>query len=128
MERCWVALASARLAGRGESPFGPRLDHMHFNVDDMGMWSIVLSPVSRVMGTFGQLLDFLASSEQRSPTFIIIRRLFLDISFLLCVLGCLRLLWRRTGIRRREVLVALGGVWRAILGDKKPRVLVDRAV
>lgn len=121
-------VGSRSSARRGESPFGPRADEPRFNVDDMGMWSIILSPLSRVTSTFWQLLSFLASSEQRSPTFIIIRRLFLDLSFLLCLLACFRLAWRRTGIRRREVIAALGGVWRAILGQRKPRVLVDRAV
>ncbi|KAH8106316.1 ACBP-domain-containing protein [Cristinia sonorae] len=119
---------SARSGLRGDSPFGARIEGHHFNVDDMGMWSIILSPLSRVMGTFRYLMDFLASGEDRSPTFVIIRRLFLDITFLLAVLACFRLAWRRTGIRRREVIAALGGVWRAILGHKKPRVLVDRAV
>lgn len=119
----------ARFAGRGGgSPFGSRMDEARFNVDDMGMWSVILSPLSRIAGTLRYLLDFLASSESRSPTFIIIRRLFLDLSFLLCVLGCMRLMWRRTGLRRREVVAALGGVWRAVLGHKKPRLMVDRAV
>jgi len=117
-----------QMTGQGNSLSGARSDDRHFNVDDMGMWSILLSPLSRVAGSLRYLLDFLASSETRSPTFIVIRRLFLDISFLLCVLACMRLMWRRTGIRRKEVLAALGGVWRAILGHKKPRMLVDKAV
>ncbi|TCD66814.1 hypothetical protein EIP91_000892 [Steccherinum ochraceum] len=121
-------VASRSSARRGDSPYGSRVDDHHFNLDDMGMWSIILSPLSRTMGMFRTLLDFLASSEQRSPTFIIIRRLFLDISFLLCILACFRMAWRRTGLRRREVLHALGGVWRAMLGHKRPRVMVDRAV
>jgi hypothetical protein len=48
------------------------------------------------------------------------------------VLMLLKWVWRRTGIRRREVLRALGGVWRALVGPGASggggRVMVNRGV
>lgn len=114
-------------AGRG-SPAGRRGDEEPWNLDDMGMWSIILNPLSRVTALFQTLMTFLASNENHSPTMVIIRRLFLDISFLLFVLAIARSTWRRSGMRRREVLSALGGLWRALLGQRRPRVLMDRGV
>ncbi|KAI0796514.1 acyl CoA binding protein-domain-containing protein [Abortiporus biennis] len=112
--------------GRG-SPTG-RADEYTFDSDDMGMWSLVLKPLSHVIDVFQQLLRFLANNENRSPTLVVIRRLFLDISFLLSVLALVRMTWRKSGMRRKEVLAALHGLWRAIVGHKRPRVLIDRAV
>lgn len=99
-----------------------------WDLDDMGMWSLVLHPLVRVATLARYLSSFLASSRGRSPTFIVVRRLFLDISFLLFVLSMLRVAWRRSGIRRREVLTALGGLWRAVVGESPPRRLVERGV
>lgn len=111
--------------GRGGSPLGePRA----WDIDDMGMWSLVLVPLARVYARFRRLMDLLLYSENRSPTFVVVRRLFLDISFLLCVLGVVKMAWIRSGVRRREVLDALRGVWWAFMGRRPPRVLVDRAV
>jgi len=41
-----------------------------------------------------------------------------------------RSIWRKTGLRRREVYRALGMVWVALVGSsgKKERVMVDRGV
>ena len=96
--------------------------------DDMGMWSLVLHPLLRAAALARYLTSFLASSRGRSPTFIVVRRLFLDISFLLFVLSLLKVAWRRSGMRRREVLAALAGLWRAVVGQSPPRRLVDRGV
>lgn len=74
-----------------------------------------------------ELATFFARNENRSPTLIIVRRLCLDVSFLLCVLALVRTIWKRSGVRRREVRAALIVLWRALLGTKE-RVLVDRGV
>ena len=99
-----------------------------WDLDDMGMWSLVLHPLLRAATLARYLTSLLASSRGRSPTFIVVRRLFLDISFLLFMLSMMRLAWRRSGMRRREVLTALAGLWRAVVGQSPPRRLVDRGV
>lgn len=115
--------------GSSRSPLGGSRNTEDFsNFEDMGMWSMVLTPLSRVFELFTQLVSFLTKNESRSPALVIIRRLFLDLSFLLCVLATLRWAWRKSGVRRKEVNYALRVLWRAILGHKQPRVLVDRAV
>lgn len=58
---------------------------------------------------------------------IIIRRLALDLTFLLFVWAVVKGLWRASGMRRREVLKALVGVWHAVAG-RQARVLIDKAV
>ncbi|KAH9894391.1 ACBP-domain-containing protein [Cubamyces lactineus] len=116
------------IAGRG-SPLGGRQDVIRWDIDDMGMWSLVLRPLARIFSLFRQLAAFLASSENRSPAFVVIRRLFLDISFVLCFLAVLKAGWRRSGMRRKEVVNALRGLWKAILGHQGAvRHMVDRAV
>ncbi|RDB23275.1 hypothetical protein Hypma_009659 [Hypsizygus marmoreus] len=100
----------------------------YWDIDDLGMWSIVLNPLSRALDKLRKLATFFAQNENRSPTSIIVRRLCLDISFLFCVLAVIRLLWRKSGVRRREVRVALVVLWRAIVGSKPERRLIDRGV
>ncbi|KAI9001320.1 acyl CoA binding protein-domain-containing protein [Trametes punicea] len=115
-------------AGRG-TPFGGQQDVMRWDVDDMGMWSLVLRPLARIFRLFRLLTAFIGSSENRSPAFVVIRRLFLDISFVLCLLAAFRAGWRKSGMRRKEVIAALRGLWRAILGQSAAvRHMVDRAV
>ncbi|KAK7060275.1 hypothetical protein VNI00_001040 [Paramarasmius palmivorus] len=87
---------------------------------DLGLWSLVVNPVLN-------LIYPIPNPNGNSPWRIILRRLFLDASFLVCVLGLLRLLWKRSGVRRREVLMALGVLWRALVG-RRERLLVDRGV
>lgn len=94
----------------------------------MGMWSLILKPLFRVVALFERLMDFLAHNENRTPTLVVVRRLFLDISFVLVMLALFRALWKKSGIRRRKVLFALRGLWSAIIGSETPRVLIDRAV
>ena len=121
-------LRSPALVGGRGSPFGGAQDVVRWDIDDMGMWSLVLQPLARVFRLFRQLMAFLANSDNRSPTFVVIRRLFLDISFVLCVLAAFKLSWRRSGVRRREVAAALQGLWRAIVGQQVPRHMVERGV
>ena len=117
---------SPRYRGAGSSPADRRGDY-EWDLNDLGMWSLVLSPVTRVGGTLRQLARFFATSEH-SPTLIVVRRLCLDFSFLFCVLWVLRSLWRKTGVRRREVRMALKILLRAILGRQQEKVLMDRGV
>ncbi|KAG6894592.1 hypothetical protein C0992_005486 [Termitomyces sp. T32_za158] len=110
----------------GHSPHegrGPYWDR-----DDLGMWSLVANPIACVLDKIRELATFFARNEDRSPTRMIVRRLCLDVSFLACVLVVVRLLWKRSGVRRREVHVALRVLWRAILGAKPDRVMIDQAV
>ncbi|PCH41324.1 ACBP-domain-containing protein [Wolfiporia cocos MD-104 SS10] len=99
-----------------------------WDVDDMGLWSIVLTPLARAAAMLKFISSFLGRGHGRSPALVILRRLFLDISFLLCVLAVARMVWRRSGMRRREVLAALRGLWWAVVGRKPPRMLVERSV
>lgn len=112
--------------GRRGSPSGGR--GPQWDLDDLGMWSIVLNPLSRGLESLREFAVFFARNENRSPTSIILRRLCLDVSFLLCVIGVVSALWRKSGVRRGEVREALIVLWRAILGTKPQRSLVDRGV
>ncbi|KAJ6599366.1 hypothetical protein DFH09DRAFT_1022357 [Mycena vulgaris] len=113
--------------GRGSPPHGR--DTHEWDLDDLGMWSLIANPIARGIETVREAATFFARDENRSPTLIIVRRLCLDVSFLLCVLAVIRALWRKSGVRRREVNAALVVLWRAILGTKKaPRTMVDRGV
>lgn len=116
--------------GRTRSPTGgiPDRDGRRWDLNDMGMWSLILKPLFRVVALFERLMDFLAHNENRTPTLVVVRRLFLDISFVLVMLALFRALWKKSGIRRRKVLFALRGLWSAIIGSETPRVLIDRAV
>ncbi|KAG8901982.1 hypothetical protein FRC00_003098 [Tulasnella sp. 408] len=108
-------------AGTGGIPFDPH---------QTGAWSIILVPLARIMGRVKQLVYFLLYPPEPSKStarLIVIRRLFLDASFVLSVLAAIRAIWKVTGIRRREVALALIGVWYAITG-KQPRMLAEKAV
>jgi hypothetical protein len=129
--------SSASLATGGSTPnwvnvgrYSPdgSPDRRPWDLDDLGMWSLVLNPMVRGIATIRELAAFVLRSENRSPTFMVIRRLFFDISFLLCVITVIRAVWRRSGIRRREIRAALRVLWRAILGRPKERIMVDRGV
>ena len=111
--------------GRG-SPHGGRPSE--WDLDDLGMWSIILHPLSRGLEKLREFANFFARTGDRSPTSIVVRRLCLDTSFFICVLVVARLLWRKSGVRRREVRTALVILWRAILGTKPERVMIHRGV
>ena len=91
-----------------------------WDIDDLGLWSLVLNPFSRGLLRLRELAIFLARNDHRSPSMTIVRRLCLDVSFLLTVVIILRGLWIRSGVRRREVKVALIILWRAIVGSHTP--------
>lgn len=119
--------SSPRYRGRGGgSPTDDRGDY-ELDLNDLGMWSLVLSPVTRVGSTIRQVGRFFATSEH-SPTLIVVRRLCLDMSFIFCVLWILRFLWRKTGVRRREVKLALKILGRALIGRQQERAMAERGV
>ncbi|TFK74495.1 ACBP-domain-containing protein [Pluteus cervinus] len=117
---------SSSTPGRG-SPHS-RNAQPRWDIDDMGMWSLVLNPLSTFLDKLKELTTFFARNENRSPSAIVVRRLCLDVSFLVCVVGLVRLIWRRSGVRRREVKHALIVLWRAILGIKPERSMIERGV
>jgi len=112
-------------------------DAEYFDWEHMGLWSVVLAPLARLTKFLSRLLVFLLARRERegvarlSPGFVVLRRLLLDASFVLGVLFIGRKLWKRSGVRRQEVIKALRGVWTAIMGSSvaaPARILVDKAV
>ncbi|KAI5894220.1 ACBP-domain-containing protein [Schizophyllum commune H4-8] len=95
-----------------------------YDLDDMGLWSLVLRPLA---DGAERVKEFFARDDTRSPARVIVRRLCLDASFLLCVVMLVRSIWRRSGTRRREVVAALVALWKALLG-RQERVMVSRGV
>lgn len=108
----------------------PTSGELVFDLDDMGLWSLVLQPLARLLASVRGAVAFLAVNENRSPTFVVIRRLFLDLSFVLAVLAIGKVGWKRVGLRRKEITVALGILWRAVIGSRVGRVrrMVDQGV
>lgn len=117
------------LANRGAQPGDP--DEPHWDINDLGLWSVVLNPLSKGVDQLKEWAVLFSRDETRSPAKAIIRRLVLDISFLLCVLAVVRAVWRRSGVRRREVKAALVILWRALIGaggSRQGRSMSDKAV
>jgi len=102
------------------SPSGSR-DVIPWKFDEIGLWAIVFKGMARVLASLRQLAIFLSDNEGRSPTFVVIRRLFLDLSFILCTLALVKTVWRRTGVRRREVGAAIQALWWAVVGKTPAR-------
>lgn len=110
------------------SPLHPTLP---FNIDprSFGAWSVVLTPLARSVTSTRRMIEVV----RRNPTFTIIRRLMLDISFLIALVALIRACWRRFGGRRHEALRVLGGLWIALVNGgqmpvKRERILVDRGI
>ena len=74
-------------------------------------WAIVFKGMARVLASLRQLAVFLSDSEGRSPTFVVVRRLLLDISSILCALALAKTIWKRIGVRRRRVNAAIRALW-----------------
>ena len=111
--------------------FGPASSgELVFDLDDMGLWSLILQPLAKLLASVRRVAAFLAVNENRSPTFVVIRRLFLDLSFVLAVLAVAKVGWRRTGLRRKEIYIALGVLWGAVTGGRSGRVrrMVEQGV
>ncbi|KAH8999312.1 ACBP-domain-containing protein [Lactarius akahatsu] len=118
--------SSPTFAGR-RSPSGSR-DVTRWDFDEMGLWAIVFKGITRVLASLRQFAIFLSDSEGRSPTFVVVRRLFLDLSFIICALALIKTVWRRTGVRRREVSTAIRALWWAVLGKAPARSMADRGI
>lgn len=123
-QRSTASLPLKSSSGRG-SPTDNRREELEWDLDDMGMWSFVLKPLSRMALSLKQLVIFFGRSENRSPVLTIVRRLLLDISFSLAVLGLLRLTWKKTATRRREVNAALILLWAALSGRNRGRRMIS---
>ncbi|QRV87606.1 acyl-CoA-binding protein [Ceratobasidium sp. AG-Ba] len=112
---------------RRHSPLHPMLP---FNLDprSFGAWSVVLTPFARSVISVRRMLEVV----RRNPTLTIVRRLMLDLSFLLALVALIRACWRRFGGRRKEVFSALGGLWIALVNGgqapRRDRILVDRGI
>ncbi|KAH0840099.1 hypothetical protein J3R83DRAFT_1069 [Lanmaoa asiatica] len=86
----------------------------------MGLWALVLKPLLQNLSFLQRLLVFfLKSGQDRSPVLIVVRRLCLDVSFVMMVVGVLRTAWIKTGTRRREVGAALIVLWGAVTGKRR---------
>lgn len=126
--------SSASLGGGTRSPNasgtsdGRAGRSLFWDMDDMGLWSLVIKPAARITEGMRHVVAFLAVNEHRTPTLVVVRRLFLDISFLLCALAVFKLGWKKTGIRRAEIVEALRILGRAVAGQKRPRVMINKSV
>ena len=108
-------------SGRGSPADSRSVSHVsEWDVDDMGLWTLVLKPLLQNLSSLQRLfIFFLRSGQDRSPLLIVIRRLCLDLSFVMVVLGLLRTVWIKTGTRRREVGAALTVLWGAVTGKRR---------
>ncbi|KAK1222957.1 hypothetical protein PQX77_014157 [Marasmius sp. AFHP31] len=130
--RTRLSASRDNLARRKSNPSPPHNrgddDEWDGHVEDLGLWTFVVVPTLRGLDFLKRLMRFFVRSEaDRSPSMIVLRRLCLDASFLFCFVAVLRLVWKRSGVRRKEVNAALGVLWRALLG-RRERLLVDRGV
>jgi len=124
-QRSLASMPSMSSSGRG-SPTRNQSEGFEWDVDDMGLWAYVLRPLLQGSQYLKILLLFILRSENQSPILVIVRRLCLDLSFTLTVLGLLKLAWRKSRTRRREINTALGILWDAVTGNN--RRLISRAV
>ncbi|TFK29216.1 ACBP-domain-containing protein [Coprinopsis marcescibilis] len=115
--------ASPRWFGRGSPTQGPQWD-----IEDLGLWSTVLMPMTRGLDRIREWAVFFARDENRSPAKLIVRRLCLDVSFFVFVVVIIGSIWRKSGMRRREVRAALGILWHALAGTKPQRVMTERGI
>lgn len=111
----------------GNSPNGAR-DVISWDFDDMGLWAVVFKSLARMLKSIREFAIFLSNYEGRSPTFVVFRRLFLDISFIICMLALIKTVWRRTGARRRAVSAAMRALWWALVGRTPARDMADRGI
>ena len=111
----------------GSSPTSVR-DVISWDYNEMGLWAVVFKSLTRMLKSIREFAILLSNNEGRSPTFVIFRRLFLDISFILCMLTLIKTVWRRTGVRRRAVSAAMQALWWALVGRTPTRDMADRGI
>ncbi|KAI0307357.1 acyl CoA binding protein-domain-containing protein [Multifurca ochricompacta] len=118
--------SSPTFPGRG-SPNGAR-DIILWDRDEIGLWAVVFKTLARVLTSLRQFAIFLSNSEGRSPAFVVVRRLFLDLSFIFCTLALIKTVWRRTSMRRREINAAIRALWWAVVGKTPAKNMADRGI
>jgi hypothetical protein len=121
-----LSRSSPTVAGSG-SP-NRVCDVISWDFDEMGLWAVVFKALARALRSIREFALHLSNSEGRSPTYVVFRRLFLDISFILCALTLIKTVWRRTGVRRRAVNAAMRALWWALVGRTPPRDMADRGI
>ncbi|KAF8328615.1 uncharacterized protein EI90DRAFT_3064836 [Cantharellus anzutake] len=118
------------------SPVGNQINHhnlsasLHWDPSEMGLWSVILVPLSKIFSKLQYLLLILLTPppKMRGNTLrSLTRRIVLDATFMWALFLVLRSVWRKTGIRRREVNRALKLVIIALLG-RRERIMVDKGV
>ena len=128
--------SNASLARGSASPIGGLNNYsnlsasLNWDPSEMGLWSIIFVPLSKIFSRlqYISLILLTPTPKGRGNTLrSIMRRMVLDATFLWVVFLALRSIWRKTGIRRREVNRALKLVIIALLG-RKERVMVDKGV
>jgi len=98
-----------------------------WNPTEMGLWSIVATPLVRGWNMISMLIEFLLGPTYAhgpahpglthpSPILVIVRRLSLDASFILTVFTLTKYIIRRNGIRRHEIRAAFKSLFMALLG------------
>ncbi|GJJ16262.1 hypothetical protein Clacol_010558 [Clathrus columnatus] len=152
-----LSSSSLLLPGSTHSSFlGVTSNHV-WDPTQLGLWSNFVRPLSRIVDSLRSAMAFLIyvpieethhqAAQNRDPRYrsypysrrrysspslsilLIIRRLILDISFVFCLLGLVRFVWRRTGLKRKVVYNLLGMLWRIIMGgERRERVMVDKGV
>lgn len=106
------------------------IDPSQWNTNNVGLWSLVFKPLSRVLVTISWLLEFLLGPTYAhgpahpglihpSPVLVIARRLMLDSSFLLVCYVTFRYLARRSGIRRDSIRAAILNLFRELLNQRR---------
>lgn len=117
-QRSIVSMHSMASSGRGSSSRN-QTEPLEWNIDDMGLWTYVLQPLALGIKPLKRVLIFLCCGDRRSLVLMIIRRLCLDVSFMLVVLALLRAIWKKSRARRRAINVALGILWAALTGNHR---------
>ncbi|KZO94900.1 hypothetical protein CALVIDRAFT_538663 [Calocera viscosa TUFC12733] len=121
-------LSGAR--GRQNSGVGGRPRRPQW-AEGWGMWGIVLSPFTYLISVVQRSIGFILSNEafRRSPVLAIVRRLFLDLSFLLTLAALARYGWRRSGLTKRDVKRLVLHAWATATNrHRHPRALAHAGV
>jgi hypothetical protein len=105
------------LRGGGDSHDAP------WDPDELGLWALAVRPFMHLYDLVAYILRLVAYPRpDASPTRAVVRRLLLDLSFLVCCAAAIRAGWKRSAVRRRDVRAALGVLWRALMGAEATAV------